>query len=209
MKVPLRWHYKKTRYMFNINVINMKKLLILPLFIITVSLSGQVNIEKDYDSIINTKIALIELNSLIKESCYLTRSWIFIDKQSGTPDKLIFLTIKENFQYLADTLTKLSEFKNGKFKQLIMPILNESQDLINYELQLTQKLKSFDDYDNIDNVFSIIPQVEYGSKFFEMKDSILEKISTTFMLVNLEINQYARRGNLIQKEVTPTNIIKI
>jgi len=171
----------------------MKKILILPLFIITISLSAQVRIEKDYDSIINTKIALIELHSLIKESCYLTRSWIFIDKQSNTTDKIRFLAIKKDFKYLSDTLTKLSEIKNGKFKQLLIPILSESQDLINYEFQLTQKLNSPKDYDNVKKVMDVVPQVEYRSKFYEMQYSILDKISMALMLVNMDINQYTRK----------------
>jgi len=175
----------------------MKKLLILPLFLATLSLAGQENnrndymlLIDDYMSLINTKIDLIELNNIVKESCYLTRSWVFIDKQSKTPDKARFLDIKnKDLKYLVDTLSILSNIEKGKFKQLINPILSDCQDLINYEFQITKKLSSFEDYDNVKIVMDVIPQVEYGSKLYEMKNSIIEKISLILMLIDLDINR--------------------
>ncbi len=104
---------------------------------ITLSLStysqSRKELWKQYETNLQSKEYLRELHYLVKESLYLTKNWVFIDKISATPDKLRLEEIHRKYipGILSET-KKLSE--EGKWNNVNNLPTSKQHSLIRYSL---------------------------------------------------------------------------
>ena len=114
------------------------------------------------------------IGDLVAESKMLIRSWVFIDKQTGTPDKLRLEKIhKEEFVSELNAIKQLSvEWEDEDTVQLSL-INNKITALINMEKEIMSSLNSFEAYDDAMITFMVEPQVQEGGELIVLSDEII------------------------------------
>jgi PAS domain S-box-containing protein len=121
---------------------------------------------------------LQELVSMINNSYMLTKNWVFIEKQSDTPDKVKLTEIhKTDFPKLKDEITRLSANWEPAFKHNVDSLIN----LVETNLFVQQKgimemLNSFESYDDFMVLVEVNPKVEEGGEITVITKQVLDEL---------------------------------
>ena len=108
---------------------------------------------------------LKECKLMVFNSHLLTKSWVYIDKKSDTPDKLALKKLhNEDFPKLQSELLEVSKKWNdtdNKELESIFTFINDT--LFAYQKEIMSKLDKLLDYDDIFIAMEAQYMVEYGS----------------------------------------------
>jgi methyl-accepting chemotaxis protein len=117
---------------------------------------------------------LAALGDLVAESKMLIRSWVFIDKQTGTPDKLRLEAIhKEDFSKELTAINELEVEWEDEDTLIIHSINEKIASLIKMEKEIMESLNSFEAYDDAMITFMVEPQVQEGGELIVLSDEII------------------------------------
>lgn len=118
---------------------------------------------------------LSKLGDLVAESKMLIRSWVFIDKQTGTPDKLRLETIhKESLDKELKVINELEVEWEDEDTLIIKSINEKITSLVKMEKDIMQSLNSFEAYDDAMITFMVEPQVQEGGELIVLSDEIIK-----------------------------------
>ena len=159
-----------THYKFNL----MKKrhfLIFIFLTITTITFGQQTfKIQIDYFGLITS---LMNYKNDVSESYHLTRSWVFIDKKSDTPNKIKLKEFCQNgisglneniksYSYLLDTIDL------GSFSK----ITEETDKLVEKQMRIMSMLTSFNSYEDPVIVFELVSSVDEDGPISSLTNSI-------------------------------------
>ncbi|MBN2744599.1 methyl-accepting chemotaxis protein [Breznakibacter xylanolyticus] len=122
---------------------------------------------------------LSTISDLVAESKMLIRSWVFIDKQTGTPDKIRLENIHKT-----DLPLELEKVKNLEVEwededtTAINNIIEKVNQLISMEKEIMESLNSFEAYDDAMVTFMVEPQVQEGGELIILSDEITQSCSS-------------------------------
>ncbi len=122
---------------------------------------------------------LQELIAMITNSQSLVKNWVFIDKQSDTPDKKKLQDIHQvEFPKLEEEIKKVSENWDTVSKQQIDSIFNTIETkLFAAHKTIMDKLNSFESYDDFMVLIEVNPMVEEGGEVIVTTQEVLASIS--------------------------------
>ena len=167
-----------------------------------VTLSSSVQNSKLNNQIIDTfnpsTENLIQLRKLLVDSKMLIKNWVYIEKQSGTPDKLLLQDVlNNNLPNTLKHLKKLSNYWNDENKDLLVKVESTINDtIIPLHKKVMGQLNSFESYDDIMVMFDVMPLVE------EQGDIIVETNNAIDILDNIIEYQSNLSNNAISKMQT-------
>lgn len=131
----------------------------------------------NYDPSVNK---LNELTAILNNSQMLIKNWVYIEKQSNTPDKRklsdlhLFL-----FAELKKELTELSQKWDSTSQKKMTEIITTITDTIFKDQRfIMESLNKFSDYDDLMILFEITPMVEEGGSIIEKTKITLQKLQT-------------------------------
>jgi hypothetical protein len=166
----------------------MRIIVFLALISLSFSLKGKETYKQNYIIPYKTKIKLLELKSIIIESFYLTRNWVYVDKFSDTQEKIRFSVVKDSIlPRILDSLLSVSKFNDYKFKENFFNIFHISNRLMQLEYGITQRFKTYADYNNISIVSDVIPEIENDGKVSLTKDSVINHIEMLLSDIDSQI----------------------
>jgi len=119
---------------------------------------------------------LNQLRKLLVDSKMLIKNWVYIEKQDGTPDKILLQEVLEN--KLPSTLKSLESLSvnwnddNKELLSTVHTIINDS--IIPLHQQVMQQLSTFESYDDIMVMFEVMPLVEEQGDIIVKTDRAIE-----------------------------------
>ena len=136
-----------------------------------------------------------ELRKLLVDSKMLIKNWVYIEKQSDTPDKTLLIDILN--KELPSTIDELKNLSNNWSKenqdllQQVDVIVKDS--IIPMQNLIMEQLNSFESYDDIMIMFNVMPLVE------EQGELIVKTNNTINILDNLIKTQTNLSNSLIDE----------
>ena len=125
--------------------------------------------------------SLRELSQMITQSKMLIKNWVFIDKQSGTPDKVRLAELQDK-QY-PDLKAKIKgyydswkETGHGTDIDSMNVVFHKIDSLFNMQKNIMGSLSSFEAYDDPMILFEVEPQVQEGGDVITLSDDIISDV---------------------------------
>ncbi len=118
---------------------------------------------------------LTKLRQVVVDSKMLIKNWVFIDKQSGTPDKLRLKRLHDSV--LPGVISQLEELApqwdstNQRTFKKIRQTINDS--LIPQHKRVMRQLNSFESYNQASVLFEVRPLVEEGGRIMKLTERVL------------------------------------
>lgn len=145
---------------------------------VTLTRSRNLNktLTEEYSPVVND---LTHMSEMVSQSKMLIRSWVFIDKQSGTPDKVkLEKLLNEEFPALLNSLkSQPIEWEEGDTATLNVAF-QKVQSMIKLQKEVMSSLNSFEAYDDAMVTFVVEPQVQDGGEIIILSDEILNQVNT-------------------------------
>ena len=128
------------------------------------------------------------LSQMIIQAKMLIKNWVFIDKQSGTPDKVRLAELQDkDFPILKEKITKLfnswEKSGNGDNIVVVKDIFKRIDSLFVMQRYIMESLNSFEAYEDAMILFEVEPMVQEGGEVITISDKIIsdaEKIANDF-----------------------------
>jgi methyl-accepting chemotaxis protein len=125
--------------------------------------------------------SLRELSQMITQSKMLIKNWVFIDKQSGTPDKarLAELQDKQYPQLKAKVMGYYGSWKETGHKadvDSMNVVFQKIDSLFKMQKNIMGSLSSFEAYDDPMILFEVEPQVQEGGDVIMLSDDIIRDV---------------------------------
>lgn len=121
--------------------------------------------------------SLNNLSAMVTNSKMLIRSWVFIDKQSNTPDKVGLKNLHdEDYPKLCDEIkTFFPEWEEADVKEA-KAVFHDIDSLFQMQKYVMNSLNSFSAYEDVMVLFEVEPQVQDGGEIIILSDQITERI---------------------------------
>jgi methyl-accepting chemotaxis protein len=121
---------------------------------------------------------LTGLSDLVIDSKMLIRSWVFIDIQTDTPDKIRLKDLHDkDFPLLKEELLKLSEEWEAKEDvDALSTILHEVDSLFQVQQYVMSSLNSFEAYEDVMIKFETEDKVQDGGEIITLTEQVNGKI---------------------------------
>lgn len=131
---------------------------------------------------------LNQLATMVTDSKMLIRSWVFIDKQSGTPDK-VRLDSLQNIDYpiLKEDIKSLYPEWSAEHIQSTDSIFTDIERLFESEKYVMKSLSTFESYEDAMVLFDVEPQVQEGGVIITLVDNIslrIDKLSNQYLEIS-------------------------
>ncbi|MDG5799404.1 methyl-accepting chemotaxis protein [Marinilabiliaceae bacterium ANBcel2] len=119
---------------------------------------------------------LEEMQALLNESKMLIRSWVFVDNQPGTPDKLRLAELWEHdWPELKEELESSSAYWENEDNILLLEnSLHETDSLMGLHHEIMESLDSFEAYEDVMIFFQAEDMVMEGRGIMSLTDNIEE-----------------------------------
>ncbi len=120
---------------------------------------------------------LNELAGMVTNSKMLIRNWVFIDKQSGTPDKMKLQELHEkDFPALRDDIKSyVTGWEEGDVTR-VDSLFHSVDSLFQMQQYIMSSLSSFDAYEDAMVLFEVEPQVQEGGEVINLADELIEDL---------------------------------
>ncbi len=120
-----------------------------------------------------------EMEMMVTQSKMLIKNWVYIDRQSNTPDKQNLHKVHEQeMPSLMDELNEISaEWEDEDDKQKLEQIFSKIDSLFEMHQQIMSALNSFDSYDDPMVLFEVEPMVVEGGDVMVLSDEIINEVS--------------------------------
>ena len=151
-------------------------------------------ITEDNISIYTPSESLInELNTLISDSKMLVKNWVFIEKQTNTPDKQEFQKLQsEVYPNLKNKIEPKVSYWDTQSQNIYSNICKSIEDtLFPLHSKVIESLSTFESYEDPMVVFAINPMVMDGGDIIITTKNIVKKISQ----LQANISKKAHSGN--------------
>jgi methyl-accepting chemotaxis protein len=154
-----------------------------------VTLSNSKKLNKTLTEIYSpSSSSLHNLSQQITQSKMLIKNWVFIDKQSGTPDKVRLSELQDkDYPLLKEKITGFYEnWKETGHEDDITnteTIFKNIDSLFVIQKHIMESLNSFEAYEDAMVLFEVEPQVQEGGEVITLSDEIIaeiEKIANDF-----------------------------
>jgi len=141
---------------------------------------------------------LQELITLVNNSQMLIKNWVFIEKQSNTPDKKKLEKLHNvEFPALKDEIVAISKNWDEETKHNIDSLLDVIENKLFSEHKIImRKLNSFENYDDFMIITEVNMMVEKGGEVTNLTNNLIEAISkikrnidNEAKAINLEMNK--------------------
>jgi len=141
---------------------------------------------------------LQELITLVNNSQMLIKNWVFIEKQSNTPDKKKLEKLHNvEFPALKDEIVAISKNWDEETKHNIDSLLDVIENkLFSEHKVIMRKLNSFENYDDFMIITEVNMMVEKGGEVTNLTNNLIEAISkikrnidNEAKAINLEMNK--------------------
>nr|WP_319400367.1 methyl-accepting chemotaxis protein [uncultured Carboxylicivirga sp.] len=129
------------------------------------------------------------LSMMVTNTKMLVRSWVFIDKQSDTPDKVRLKDIHEK-EY-PQLKSEIKEFyKDWEHSDALKTdsIFHDIDSLFQMQQYVMSSLNSFAAYEDVMVLFEVEPQVQDGGEIITLSDDITTRIESL-------TDKYAKAGD--------------
>jgi len=127
---------------------------------------------------------LTKLRQVVVDSKMLIKNWVYIDKQSGTADKLRLRRLHDSvFPGVISRLEKLApqwDQENQEAFTQISTTLHDS--LIPQHKKVMGRLNSFESYNDVNIIFEVTPLVEEGGRIMNLTDGLLKDLDRLIAL---------------------------
>ncbi len=122
---------------------------------------------------------LNRLSAMVTNSTMLVRSWVFIDKQSDTPDKIRLKELHTDvYPQLRDEIkTFYTDWDEADVKDANV-IFHEVDSLFEMQQYVMSSLNSFNAYEDVMVLFEVEPQVQDGGEIIELGNQVNYRIAT-------------------------------
>ncbi len=154
-----------------------------------VTLSNSKNLNKTLTEVYSpSSSSLHNLSQLITQSKMLIKNWVFIDKQSGTPDKVRIAELQDkDYPALKKKITGYfdlwKETGNSEDIAKTKSIFKHVDSLFIMQKYIMESLNSFEAYEDAMILFEVEPQVQEGGEVITLSDEIIgdvEEIANAF-----------------------------
>ena len=154
-----------------------------------VTLSNSKNLNKTLTELYSpSSSSLHNLSQMITQSKMLIKNWVFIDKQSGTPDKVHLAQLQDkDYPALKEKITGYydlwKETGNSEDIAKTESIFRHVDSLFVMQKYIMESLNSFEAYEDAMILFEVEPQVQEGGEVITLSDEIIadvEKIANAF-----------------------------
>ena len=117
---------------------------------------------------------LHEFAAMVTNSKMLIRNWVFIDKQSGTPDKIKLQELHgTEFPALRDDIKSYTDgWEDGDVTR-IDSLFHSVDSLFQMQQYIMSSLNSFDAYEDAMVLFEVEPQVQEGGEVISLADQLI------------------------------------
>lgn len=134
--------------------------------------------------ILPSQSGLGDLSDLINNSSLLLKNWIFVERQSNTPDKQKLISLHTtSFPQSLALLDSLSNFWQPELKSQYDTLRLKIDSLIVLQQGVTEKLNTFESYDDPMLIFDIQILVDQGGQLntiTEVISNLMSKLQTEF-----------------------------
>ncbi len=119
-----------------------------------------------------------ELEMLVTQTKMLIKNWVYIDRQSDTPDKLRLQKIhEEEMPALREELLSLSEkWESEEDREKLENVFQRVDSLFGMHQTIMSSLDNFDAYDDAMVMFEVEPMVVEGGDVMVLSDEIIDDI---------------------------------
>ena len=125
--------------------------------------------------------SLRELSQMITQSKMLIKNWVFIDKQSGTPDKVRLAELQD--KRYPELKNKIKGFysswkETGHTKDVdsLETIFQKTDSLFQIQKGIMNNLSTFESYDDAMILFEVEPMVQEGGEVITLSDEIINEV---------------------------------
>jgi methyl-accepting chemotaxis protein len=127
---------------------------------------------------------LTQMQEMVARSKMLIRSWVYIDKQNGTPDKIRLEKLHSTeYPALLNDIRKVSEEWEPEDTAALNASIVKLDQLFKMEKEVMNSLNSFEAYEDAMVTFMVEPMVQDGGDIIILSDEIttgLETLTTKF-----------------------------
>lgn len=149
-----------------------------------VTLSNSKNLNKTLTEVYSpSSSSLHNLAQMITQSKMLIKNWVFIDKQSGTPDKVYLAELQDkDYPALKKKITgfydQWKETGHNEDIKSVTTIFKHVDSLFVMQKYIMESLNSFEAYEDAMVLFEVEPQVQEGGEVITLSDDIISNIET-------------------------------
>lgn len=151
------------------------------------TLNDSQRINSEITEIYNPSVKnLQDLYSLVNNSQMLIKNWVFIEKQSDTPDKKKLHDLHDvDMPKLVDKLNENAKHWNENERLELDTIINIiTENLFPQHRLIMESLSSFESYDDLMVLFEVTPLVEEGGDVIITTQTILQKVDKLSAVIN-------------------------
>ncbi len=121
---------------------------------------------------------ITHFKDLINSSKTLMKSWVFVDRQPGTSDKVrLENLISEEYPELVEGLNKIKVNWSQKDQDTFDLVLHKADSLFVKERYVMSSLNSFEAYDDVMVIFEVEPMVQEDGEIINLSNEIISDLT--------------------------------
>ncbi|MDK2841802.1 MAG: methyl-accepting chemotaxis protein [Anaerophaga sp.] len=145
------------------------------------TLTRSKNLTNDVTSVYSPSVEVLgDLGMTITQTKMLIKNWVYIDRQSDTPDKVRLQEIHNTeLPVIEEELMQLSQqWENESDREQLENIFHKTDSLFAMHKQIMAALNTFEAYDDPMVLFEVEPMVVEGGDVMKLSDEIIDEVSS-------------------------------
>ncbi|GAF01825.1 methyl-accepting chemotaxis protein [Saccharicrinis fermentans] len=119
-----------------------------------------------------------QLKDMVISSKALIKSWVFIDRQPGTSDKVVLENLHtKDYPALIEKLTKNQKQWDKSDQDIFNSIKLKTDSLFTKHQYIMSSLNSFEAYDDVMVIFEVEPMVQEDGEIITLSNEIVEELT--------------------------------
>ncbi|TLX77137.1 HAMP domain-containing protein [Labilibacter sediminis] len=121
-----------------------------------------------------------QFKDMVISSKALIKSWVFIDRQPGTADKMVLEKLHaEDYTKLIESIDAIkSDWANEEDRQAFDSIKNKADALFVKHAYVMSSLNTFESYDDVMVIFEVEPMVQEDGEIITLSNEIIDDLNT-------------------------------
>ena len=153
------------------------------------SLSNSRGLNEDVTQVYSPSVAILDqYNAMIDQSKMLIRSWVFVEKQPGGPDKTKLVVIHDSiYPAIKQQMKAISVNWKEEDVAKMTSVINKTDSLFTSHKYVMESLSTFQSYDDAMIMFEVEPMVTEGGDIITLSDQIneiLKGLSKEYSAIN-------------------------
>lgn len=140
---------------------------------------------------------LNKLRQVVVDSKMLIKNWVYIDKKSGTPDKLRLRRLHDSvFPAVIGRLDGLADKWDAQQRESFKKLKHAVNDtLIPQHKEVMGKLNNFESYNDVNVIFEVEPMVEEGGPIMKVTERILKSLDQLVAVQTTKVERANQQMN--------------